>query len=321
MAYGQMGQLGIGFQSSYGTAETGSYHWFPLISESLNENIPEIVSEGMRSRMEEGDSLPGFHEIAGDVAVPAHPILIGKFLKAWCHTTSYVPALVASHYTHTFMPAPNDFDVLAAVPPMTIEVYRDAGSAHQYYDMLLNTLTLEIAHGAIIKATAGLIGGKFSKAAKNSPSYLTGSEWTWDQASMQIGGSAIDELSTMTITLNNNLAAKGTLDGTKLPNRIKRDGFRTIEVAGTALFISDTEFDIYRNQTRQEYIINVAGQACSSGYNTALEIALPSVFYTAFPPNIGGPGLIEASFTGKAKYLSTSGTIARFTLTNTLATY
>ena len=321
MGYGANGHLGIGFQSSYGTAMTTSYHWFPLISETLNETIPELVSEAMRSRMEEGESFQGFHEIAGDVVVEAHPILIGKLLKAWCHTTSYTPALVASHYTHTFMPAPGDWGDLAAVAPMTIEVYRDAGSAHQYYDMCLNTLALEIAHGSIIKATAGFIGGKFAKAAKKSPSYLTGSEFTWDQASIQIGEAAVDELSTMTITLNNNLEAKGTLDGTKLPNRIKRAGFRTIEIAGTMLFINDTEFDIYRNQTRQEFIITVTGQAVSSGYNASLEIDLPSVIYTAFPPNIAGPGLIESSLTGKAKYSSTSGTIARFVAVNTLATY
>ena len=321
MAYGMEGHLGIGFQTSYGTANVDSYHYFPLISESLNEAVPELISEGMRSRIDEGNNFEGFHEIAGDVVVETHPILIGKLIKAFCHITSYDATLVSSHYTHEFMPAPDDFDAMAAVPPMDIEVYRDAGSAHQYYDCLLNTLTLEIAHGSIIKATAGLIGGHAGKVAKTQPSYLTGSEWTWDQASIQIGGNAVDEASTMTITLNNNLVAKGTLDGTKLANRIKRDGFRTIELAGTMLFIDDTEFDLYRAQTKQRFVITVEGQACSSGYNTALEIDLPEVIYTAFPPNIAGPGQIEAAFTGKAKYCSGSGTAAKFTLVNTLATY
>jgi len=321
MAYGQNGHLGIAFQDSYGTAETGSYHWFPLISESLVETVPEIVESGMRNRMEEGESLDGFHEIAGDIVVPAHPLLIGKFFKAWCDVDSYDKTLGTSEYTHVFMPSPNDWGDLAAVPPMTVEVYRDAGSAHQYEDCLLNTLTLEIAHGTVIKQTASVIGGGFSKVAKNTASYTTGSEWMWNQASIQIGGSAVDELSTITITFNNNLEAKGTLDGKKYANRIKRGDYRTIEVAGTAIFKDDTEFDLYRNQTRQEYIVTVEGQACASGYNTALEIVLPSVFYTTFPVNIGGPGLLEVGFTGKAKYNSGSGTIGRFTLVNTLATY
>ena len=72
---------------------------------------------------------------------------------------------------------------------------------------------------------------------------------------------------------------------------------------------------------KQAFIITVTGQECSSGYNTALEIIMPSVIYTAFPANIGGPGQIEASFTGKAKYNAGSATAIKFTLTNTLATY
>jgi len=321
MAYGMQGHLGIGFQSSYGTAMVTSYHYFPLISESLVETVPELVSEGMRSRLDEGNNFVGFKEIAGDIVIEAHPILLGKLVKAWCHITSYVPTAVASHYTHEFMPAPVDFDAMAAVPPMTLEIYRDAGSAHQYYDCLLNTLTLEIAHGAIVKATAGIIGGNAGKVVKTAPTYLTGSEWTWDQASIQIGGVAVDEASTMTITLTNNLAAKGTLNGTKYANRIKRDGYRTVEIAGTMLFIDDTEFDLYRAQTKQAFVVNVAGQACSSGYNTAILIDMPEVIYTAFPPNIAGPGQIEAAFTGKAKYCVGSATAVKFTLTNTLATY
>jgi len=321
MPYGIEGHIGIGFQDSYGTSEVGSYHYFPLINESLNETIPELISEGIRGRIDEGTNFEGFHEIGGDIVVDVHPILIGKLIKAFCHTTSYDATLVASHYTHEFMPAPVDWGSLAAVPPMDIEVYRGAGSAHQYYDCLLNSLTLEIAHGALIKATGNIIGGNAAKVVKTEDAYLTGSEWTWDQASISIGGNAVDEASTLSITFNNNLAAKGTLDGTKLPNRIKRDGPRTIELAGTMLFDDDTEFDLYRAQTRQQFIITIEGQACSSGYNTALEIDLPAVIYTAFPPNISGPGHIEASFTGKAKYDAGSATAVKFTLVNTLATY
>ena len=308
-------------QSSFGTENITSFHYFPFISESLVENIPPLSDEGMRGYIDEIRTHEGFHEIAGDVVVPVHPVLIGKFLKAWTGVDSYKATASGSHFNHVFWPSPGDFDALAAVPPMTIEVYRDAGSAHQYYDMLLNTLTLEIAHGAMIRATAGLVGGKFKKVVKTQPTYLTGSEWTWDQASIQVGSAAIDEASVMTITLNNNLAAKGTLDGTKLPNRILRDGFRRVEVSGTMLFVDDTEFDICTSRTAQAFVIDVQGQQCASGYNTELKIDMPQVVYEAFPVNIGGPGLIEVPFTGHAQYKVTSLSAVLFTLVNTLSTY
>lgn len=321
IAYGMMGQIGISLQSSFGTANITSFDYFPLISETLEFNVPSLPNETMKGHIDEVPAHEGLHEFAGDVVVPVHPILIGKFLKAWTGVASYDATLTNSHYTHTFWPDPGDFDEFVAVPPMTLEVYRAAGSAHQYHDMLLNTLTLEIAHGTMIKATAGFLGGKFAKVAKTGPSYLTGSEWSWDQSCIQIGGNAIDELSNITITMNNNLAVRGMLDGVKTPSRILREGKRRIEVSGTMLFINDTEKDICTSKTAQAFIINVEGQECSSGYNTSLRIDLPQVVYDTFPVNIGGPGIVEAAFTGHAEYKVTSLGASLFTLVNTQVTY
>ena len=248
-----------------------------------------------------------------------HPLLFGKLLKAWCGYSS--GTLVASHYSHEFKPCTSDWGALAAVPPMTIQVYRDAGSAHQYYDCLCNELTLEIAHGSFLKTTMGVIGGKFSTAVKGSPTYLPGSEFVWDQSSIAFASGAIDELSSFSITLNNNLEGKGTVDGTKTFNRIKRAGFRTIEVAGTLLFVDQVEHDIFRARTGQRMIVDVVGQLVSSGYSAELKIDMPQVKYKEFPINVGGPGTIEVGFTGDAEYHAGSATMVEFTLVNTLAAY
>jgi len=321
-AYGMLGHIGIAMQTSFGTANISSFHYFPLISETLAENIQRLPNEGMAAgHIDEVPTYEGVHEIAGDVVVPVHPVLIGKFLKAWTGVASYAATAVASHYSHVFWPDPGDFDVFAAVPPMTVEVYRAAGSAHQYHDMLLNTLTIEIARGTMIKATAGLLGGKYAKVAKTGASYEVGSEWAWDQVSIQIGGNAIDELSNITITMNNNLAVRGMIDGVKTASRILREGKRRIEIAGTMLFIDDTQFDICTSATAQAFVITVAGQKCGSGYDTELEISLPQVVYDTFPVNIGGPGIIEAAFTAHAEYKVTSLGAMLCTLVNTLSTY
>jgi len=324
IAYGMMGHIGISLQSSFGTANITSFDYFPLISETLALNVPMLPDESMQGHIDEVTAHEGLHEIAGDVVVPVHPILIGKFLKGWTGVASYAASLVDSHYSHKFWPAPGDadFDEFRAVPPMTIEVYRAAGSAHQYHDMLLNTLTLEIAQGIMIKATAGFIGGKYAKVAKTGPSYLVGSEWSWDQSCIQIGGNAIDELSNITITMNNNLTARAMLDcNSKYPSLILREGKRRVEVSGTMLFIDDTEFDLCTAKTAQAFIINVEGQECSSGYNTSLKIDLPQVVYDAFPVNIGGTGIIEAAFTGHAEYKTTSLGAMLCTLVNTQVAY
>lgn len=322
MGYGMKGHLGISFQQSFGTVFTSSYHWFPIINESLTENIPLLVSEGMRGRFEEGPSFEGAHDIAGDFTIEAHPILAGKLLAAWMGQSS--GTLTTSVYTHLFKPKATDWGDLAAVPPMTIEVYRDAGSAHQYYDCCMNQLVIEIAHGSLVKMTGSVVGGKFAKAAKSTPSYLIGSEYTWNQTSISFQGSAngaIDEITQLTITLNNNLEAKGTLDGTKTPNRVKRTGFRTAEIAGTLVFENDQEFDHWRNQAAQPAVITITGHAVTSGYNAYMEFDIPQMKYNEVPVNIGGPGLIEASFSAKCEYKTTSATMIAVTIQNTVSQY
>lgn len=322
MAYGNNAHIGVSFQGSFGTSNVDSMHYFPIISESLTEGIPEVESEAVRGRLEAGDSYEGMHEYAGDIVFDGHPVLLGKMLKAWFGQSS--GTLQDSCYSHEFNPVTADFDNLAAVPPMTVEVYRDAGSGHLFSDMLCNQLVLEMAHGAIVKATASMVGANMVKATKSTPSYLPGSDYTFDQASFSLQGSnngAFDLMQTVTITLNNQLEATGTLNATKRPSRIKRSGFRTIEIAGTMLFEDDNESDHFLNSAQQRVVATLTGQEVSSGYNASLEMDIPSFRYTEFPVNAGGPGLITSGFSAKAKYNAGSGTMATFTMVNTLSEY
>ena len=322
MAYGQNVHLGISFQNSFGASNTSSMHYFPIISESLSENIPELESEAVMARFEAGDSYTGMREYAGDIVFEGHPVLLGKMLKAWFGQAS--GTLTNSYYAHEFNPITADFCNLSALPPMTIEVYRDAGSAHLFSDMLCNQLVIEIAHGSIVKATASLIGANRAKLAKSTPTYLPGSCYTFDQASFSWQGSndgALDIVQTFTVTMNNNLEAIGTLNATTRPSRIKRAGYRTIEIGGTMLFENDNEIDHFLNGAQQRVVATLTGQGIGGTDKASLEMDFPSFRYTEFPVNMGGVGLISANFSGKAKYNSGSGTMATFTLTNTLSAY
>jgi len=317
MAYGMGGALGITMQQSFGTAYTTGMKFQPFISESMNESIPPVVVEGMRGIYDEGDSLEGAHEISGDVNFEVDPCMIGYYIKGFCNAGSYVATTVTSYYyTHAFMPTQDDFDAMAATPPMTVEVYRDAGSAFQYYDCCVNALSFEFAHGALIKSTVGFVGAGFTMAAKQTASYEPFSEFTWDQTSISISDTAVDEIQDMTITMTNNLESVGTIDGTKYPNRIQRSGKRTIEISGTILFISEAEVNIFRAQTERRMVVTT-----KQGSNQ-IEIDIPSMRYSAFPVNVGGPGKIAVGFTANAKYNAGSGTAIKITTTVTsLASY
>lgn len=322
MAYGTNVHLGISFQDSFGTSNVDSMHYFPIISESITESIPEVESEAVKGRLEAGDSYEGMHGYAGDIVFDGHPVLLGKMLKAWFGQAS--GTLSTSHYVHTFDPITDDFCNLSAVPPMSVEVYRDAGSAHLFSDMLCSQLVIEIAHGAIVKATASMIGANRTKANKTTPSYLPGSDYTFDQGSFSWQGSnngALDTLQNLTVTLNNQLEATGTLNATKRPSRIKRTGFRTIEIGGTMLFENDDESDHFLNSTQQPIVATLTGQEIDGSNRAYLEMDIPSFRYTEYPVNMAGMGLITVSFAGKAKYNADSATMATFTMANTLSAY
>jgi hypothetical protein len=320
MSTAQDGHIGISFQQSFGTAYTSSLDNIPFINESLSEVINVITAEGITGRLEEGNNYEGAHDISGDIQFEVNPILIGKFLKAWTNNVS--GSAVNSAFNHQFLPATTNWDNLAATPPMTINVYRGVDSSYQYYDMLLNTLTLEYNFGELNKATASFIGGKFAWVNEATPSFDSSSCLLFDQASISLAGNGLTNMSQLTMVFNNNLEAMGTLNGTKFPGRVKRAGYRTVEVTGSVFFDDDTETrDAWQAQALQRLIATVEGQTTAVSYSNTLKVDIPKMLYTDAPVNIGGPGELEISFTAQAKYDETSDYITEFTVVNTKASY
>ena len=321
MAYGQEGHIGISFQDSLGTANVGSLDYFNFISESIVENIEDLISESLSSRLDEPDAYEGMHGLEGDIVMEVHPASIGKLLQAWAGQSS-MTGYSGSCYTHSFIPRSDDWDAeRSALQPMTIEVYRDTGSAYQYFDCLLNQLNFEIAQGTLYKCTMSIIGAQFAWMDKTAPTYDAGSYFSWDVVSVSLGGSGIDYVSDLAIVCNNNLEGKAFLDLKKYPSRILRTGFRTVEISGTMLLVGDDEARNYKNRTEQKLVITASDPTTvADGHNT-FEIDIPAMRYTAFPANIAGSGLVEVGFSGKGNYDSGSETAIEWTLINTVPAY
>lgn len=321
MGYGQGGHLGVCFQQSFGTSFVSSMHYFPFISESLTEKIEEVTAESISARYEEPDSYKGMQSIEGDIVTEVHPQLVGHMLKAWCGQASQ-DGYGGSCYINRFLPVSAEFtEEKAALPPLTFEMYRDTGSAYKYYDCMVNGLTFEISQGTLYKMTASVIGANFEWMTKSAPSYEAGSYFTWDLTSVQFSNTAVDGVSALTITLTNNLAGKAYLDGTRRFSRILRDGYRTIETAGTVLLSGDTEVRNFLDGTEQPVNVAITDPTTVMNGHNQLIFDIPRHRYIEYPANIGGVGLIEVGFTGKGKYDSTSSYAVQMTLQNTRANY
>ena len=318
MSYGMDGHLKAGFQSAFGTANVDSYHSIPILSENLALTINQLETDELRGRYTRATNKEGTNDVAGDIAIEGHPIDMGIFLKGWFGQSS--GTLTDSVTTHSFKPVVSDFSSNAAVPPFTVEAYRGAGSAHQYYDCCVNELTIELTQGDVQKMTASFVGGKFQKVEKTVAAYEQGSAFTWHQGSISLDGSGVCAISEMSITLNNNLEAKHTICGEKTASRIKRTSFQSFEISGTIFFEDDVQFDKFRSQEQQRLVQTLVGQEITS-YSTEMTIDIPSFRLTEYAPPREGPGEIEVSFTGMAEYNSGSGTAIEITLTNTQTAY
>lgn len=320
MAYGHGGHIGVSFQQSFGVSFTGSAHFFQFLSESLSEKIEELVSESISGRFDENDDYGGMRGIEGDIVFEIHPTEIGVPLKAVCGLASV--SYVASCYQHSFLPNTVDWTPeIAALPPMTIEVYRGTGSAYRYYDCMANGLSLEIAQGAFLKGTLSITGAKFAWGAKLTANYYAGSMYTWDTCSVSLAGAAVSDISQLTIAVKNNLAGKSFLDMSKYPTRILRDGRRTVELSGTALLNGDTQARAYTDRTKQRLVVAATQPGSVMGSQFKFIIDVPQMQYTEFPANISGPGLMEVGFSAKGKLDTSSNYAIKFTLVNTQPAY
>ncbi len=319
MAYGQSGHLGVTFQASFGTSFTNSFHYVPLLSESIAESIEQLLERNLYGRLAESPTQEGIHKIAGEIRTEAHPIYLGVWLKAALGQVA--STLQTSAYRHEFLPVAADWDSYAAVPPLTLEVHRDIGSAFLYSDMLASTLKLEVAHGQLLGAAVEVLGGHFARRGATAAVFRAGRPWTWDVVSASFDGAGISDFRKLSISFDNRLSTQYALAGSKAPQRIKRDGPQQVRVEGTFLLENDLLFTQYLAQAEKRLLVTLTGEAISSGTNATLTLDVPRLRLGEVTPQLSGPGELEVSFSGAGVYDTTSGYALRATLTNTQPAY
>lgn len=318
MSYGALSHLGISAQQSFGTA-TGSWDYMPIISESLVTEIEQLEEEGMRARFEAGATHEGLITIVGDIVFEPHPILMGHFLRGVTGQGSL--SYSNSACVWEFIPKQGDFSTNCALPPFTLQIYRDNGSAWQFTDAIVNQLAIEISGGAMVKATASMLCRVSSLMTKTSPSFPAGNPFNWSQASLSLAGTANGDFENFVFTINNNIEGVTVLDNTRLHGKYLRAGYRESVFNGNVDFASQTEYNKFRVGSEQAIKLTVTGDTTATSYNNLLVIDIPQGKYSSYPVNISGAGRMSIGVDGIAKYNTTSAYAVRFTLTNTRTTY
>lgn len=323
MSYGMDARIGISFQNSYGTSNVASLHWLEPTGESIDLKKEQIVQEGLRGIYDEGRHQEGKNTVDGDITIEAKPLSIGVFLEAIMVKASTVTS--GSVITHTYRPRTSDHSQYSAERAFTLMKYMGDtnGSAHLYSDLNGANLELSISNGELLTAKLGVVGGTYSQSAAVAASYSAGDALDWAISSLSLGGTAKTNVRDLSITLDNAIEAQHNMGATtKYPSRIKRTGFRSMEIGGTVIFDDQTDYQNFVSQAEQRFLVHLRGRTeIQSGYYESLTIDVPSLRFTEFPQAVGGPGQIEVSFSAKAVYNTGSGNIGTFTLVNTRTGY
>ena len=238
--------------------------------------------------------------LSGDTVIPANPEAVGILLNAALGnvaTTSGGGGL----QTSVFQARSSDISSLAPLQPYTIEVFRDVTSAQQYAGCVAQQLVLSCQPNQDLRATATWLGKSVlnkSRVAQASVLFPTtpGQPFTFDTASLQIGGAATDLVESFTMTINNQLEGVAALNNSTTIARVQRTGPVTIDLSGQMSFTNTTEYNNFINQTEQAFSLSFFKAASFS-----LILSLPRFVYKAYPLGQQGRGRNVVAFEAKAR--------------------
>lgn len=314
--YGQLSALQLNEQSSFGTAFTSSLFAVPIISESLNKTVAQIVEDNMYQRFGESPSHEGINAIDGSIQIQPEPDGIGYFLKA--AFGQVVTTSDTNEQTHVFRPVDVDFDDKAALPPFSFLLDRDVASSMLYSDCLVNNLTIEAANGELLSLTVDIMGGTFANAAALAATFTDFEPFPWDTASVQFNGVFLGDLRSFTLQVANNLETVYTLAGSRTPDKIKRTGM--VNVTGTLVldFASNSLMQEFLDQNERQLFLNFESRT-NSPAEFLIDIALMRI--TEYTLGVTGPGINQINMNFVGKYAVDSSYAIQITLINTKEDY
>jgi len=317
MGHSFMGHIGLAKETDWGTA-VGATDYIEALDESLTLALDRFETRNIYGGNYEPDDMAGVQRIEGSISAAAHPIGVGYFLKGVFGQSSITEVLSGTLWTNEFATQQSDTSSQHPLPAYTFEIFRDVTSSQQYDGAQFTSLEFSAAPNQDLRMTANLMCKGSQSIAKTTPSFpgSPANPFAFDTASISIGGTAVDLVEALTINIDNQLEGIPALNNSTEIARVKRTGSVLIRISGTMEFQDLTETDNFVNQTEQAF---VATFFRANSFQLAFD--LPRVVYTAYPLGQSGRARNTVAFEGMARYLTTSATAARVSLTTTKSDY
>ena len=286
---GMAAQLGVKAETTWGTFVAPT-RFYPLISESLTEEIDRLESEGIiagQRVLRSEQWAAGNVDVGGDIQTELYQQGMGALLKA-CFGA--VATTGAGPYTHTFTPGDLTDDHLS------VQVGKPdvAGTVQpfSFYGMKVTDWELSIEAGGLVALTTSLIGKQLatSDALVGSGSYGTGAAapFTFKHATAAIAGGAAN-VKKLTIKGSNGLDGDRRFIGSEYRAEPLEADLR--EYGGTAdlEFESLTQYNRFRNANEVALVSTISAGAAASLTTTM------NVRFDGATPEVDGRGIVQLS--------------------------
>lgn len=326
MSYGAQLKFGLARQSAGGTAVTAVGSFFPLapVNEGINLEKEELISENLSGRFEQGAVYDGVSNVRGTIELEVTPSNLIPLLMA---VVNYQPTTVSSGSvrTMTWFPNTQDFSSILVKAPITLyKQFTDAASADQFYDCQFSQLDLVFGQGQFVRCRTTVAGGTRAASGVGSmaitPVAGTLEElFPWNVASASLGSNPLREATEITVSLNENVDALYSINGTLAPYKFTRTGFREVTVNGTAYLTSREMMDLYAAGTMTSLSITAVNTrtAIQSGYYNSITVDVPRLKFTSVQQSASGPGEVAMQFSGRGVVAPSSGYAIKFTTVTT----
>jgi hypothetical protein len=317
---GMLGHIGIGKETTWGTGVAVT-DYVEALSESVISTIERYETRNIYAGIHEADDADGMRRHEGDISFAINPRNVGHFLLGGLGVNSVAVVLSGSHFTNHFAPVQTLISSRHPLAAYTLEIHRPAhtttASSFRYTGAQIAKLSFNVKPNQEARLTASIIAADATLLTKTTATFPTSPVqfFTFDQASVQLGGAAMDRFEDITIEIDNQLEGIATLDGSTTISRVRRTGPQLIRISGTFGFDDFTDFLSFRNQTEQRLTLSMFRAS-----SFALVLDLPRVVFTEMPVQIGGRERLTVDFAGMARFHTGSNMALRASLT-TVTTY
>ncbi|HEV8639644.1 MAG TPA: phage tail tube protein [Methylomirabilota bacterium] len=321
MGYAFGGHIGIAKESSWGTPIAIASGGF---IEGFSENVTLAIDRFsfrniVGGNYAENDDTAGYRRIGGQLVVPAHPLLLGHFLKGALGLTSTITVVVSGFlWESDFRALTADDGLNNATPPYTLEIFRDVTSSQRYAGAQFTKLQLDVQGNQELRVTADVLAKTTSTIAKSTPTYpATGTfPFAFDSTSLQIGGAAVDYVETLSISFDNQLEGVLALTNSPEITRTRRTGPQLVRLEADIGFETMADYNRFVSQSE----VNVVA-SWTKANSFALIMRLPRVMYTAFPLGMSGDERIKVHLQALGRADVTLGYAIQARLTTVMSNF